>query len=463
MENTNKPCAVVLAAGAGTRMKSKLPKVLHEVCSVPMVCHVLMSLAEAGIADIAVIVGYGKEQVISTINQFGFDEGIVFYEQPQLNGTGGAVASAREFFANRQGDVFVLCADAPLVDSGILAGLAGEKSLSGADMCVLSADFEEPGSYGRIIRDENGSVLSIMEAAHLSADESSSLKEVNSGAYIFDAQKLDSIIGLLGENKKPGEIYLTDAVELFNKSGYRVCAHKAKDANSVVAANDRIELARCEGLMAARTNAKLMAEGVGMPSPSQVMVSRQALVGMDTILYPNTRIEGKTTIGQNNVIMGGRISNSTIGDNNYIEASVIEDSAISSDCQIGPYAHLRPGADLADHVKIGNFVEVKNSKIGMGTKASHLTYIGDSIVGQNVNFGCGSITANYDGLKKNTTVIDDEAFIGCNVNLIAPVKIGKGALIGAGSTITKDVPDWALALERSQTYVKEGYNKGRKA
>jgi bifunctional UDP-N-acetylglucosamine pyrophosphorylase/glucosamine-1-phosphate N-acetyltransferase len=448
-------CAVVLAAGLGKRMNSSLPKVLHKICGKTLIDHVIMNLAESNITDVAVVTGHGAEQVEEAVKRE--HQYVVFCRQMVQMGTAHAVSSAADFLKSKSGYALVLCGDAPLISAQIIGDLVQTATEKDLDLCILSAVLPEgPGAYGRIVRTD-GAVSGIVESRDASS-EILKINEVNSGAYLFKISKLLEILPKIDNNNSQKEYYLTDAVKLFISKNYKVDAYACPNPKAVLAANDRYELSQCEEALRETINIEHMIRGVTLIDPHHTYIARGASIGPDTIIYPGTVIEEACIIGSGNVIYTSRISNSIIGSNNVIDNAVIEDSEVSDNVTIGPYAHLRPKAVIGDGVRIGNFVEIKNSRIAKHTKAAHLTYIGDSDIGARVNFGCGVVTANYDGVRKHKTEIGDDAFIGCNVNLIAPIKIGKKALIGAGSTITRDVEDYALAVERSKTFIRKNYN-----
>ena len=451
----NDICAIVLAAGIGSRMNSELPKVLHEICGKTLLSHVLTSLEEAGIADTAVVTGY-KAQMVEEKTAAEFP-GVSFCRQNEYLGTAHAVMSAAGFLQGRGGKVIVLCGDAPLISADMLRTLADFDAGSSSAMSVLTAELDNPAMYGRIVR-ENGVFSSVTEFRDCS-DEQKLIREVNSGIYIFDTEKLLDVLPEIGCSNAKNEYYLTDAAGLFISKGYGADACLCEKSSAVMAANDRAELAECAKIMRDELNMKHMMNGVTIVDPQNTYISRDAVIGRDTVIWPNTIISGRTLIGESNTIYSSRIESCIIGSGNEIDSCVLEYSEIGDGSSVGPYAHFRAGTSLGNSCRIGNFVEIKNSAVGSGTKAAHLTYIGDASVGERVNFGCGVVTANYDGVSKNMTVIEDDAFIGCNVNLIAPVRIGKHSFIGAGSTITRDVEDNALAVERGRVTVKKDYKK----
>ncbi len=444
--------AIVLAAGLGTRMKSDLPKVLHKICGISLVEHVLINLKEIHIDHIAVVTGHRHELVEKELG-----EGYVYCFQKEQLGTAHAVMQAESFLRSHKGRVLVLCGDAPFQDSKSLSDFIDYCEQKELDLGVLTAELEDPAGYGRIVR-ENGTLSKIVEKKDCSAEQLT-IKEINSGTYCFDTEKLLDCLCEFKTNNAQGEYYLTDSIEIFLQKNYKVDAFKSRNPDIIRAANTMAELYDCEKLMREKINLMHMLDGVRLIDAASTYIDRGVSIGKGTVIYPNTSISGNSAIGSNNTILSSRIDNCVVGDNNVIDNSTLESSYIGNDVHIGPYAHLRPNSRLDDHVKIGNFVEVKNSVMGENSKASHLTYIGDGEVGKDVNLGCGIVFVNYDGKNKYKTIIEDGAFIGCNVNLIAPIKVGRNAFVAAGSTISKDVEDNALAIERSKLIVKSGWNK----
>jgi UDP-N-acetylglucosamine diphosphorylase/glucosamine-1-phosphate N-acetyltransferase len=445
LENT---CAVVLAAGNGKRMMSKLPKVLCEVSAKPMLGWVLSAVNTAQISDICVVVGAGKEMVESYLGG-----GYAVAEQTEQLGTGHAVKCAADFLGKvGERDVLVLCGDAPFISAEVIAASLAKHRSAGSECTVVTAKLCDGGSYGRIIRGENG--IKIVEAKDATAEQLA-ITEVNSGAYWFKNEALAQALKRLSNNNVSGEYYLTDTVGML-----RSAAFVSDDSDIILGANNRVDLLKLNQIAKEKTLEKLLCAGVDIPLADGIIISTDAVVGQGTKILPGTIITGNTVIGEDCTIgPNSVIGNSTIGNGTIINASQCYDSKIGSSVRLGPFSHIRPNCVVADSVKIGDFVELKNSEIGEKTSIAHLTYIGDSTVGQRINFGCGVVTANYDGVNKPRCVIEDDVFIGCNVNLVAPVKIGKGATLAAGSTITDDVPAGALGIARSRQTVKEGYKK----
>ncbi|TFE01919.1 bifunctional UDP-N-acetylglucosamine diphosphorylase/glucosamine-1-phosphate N-acetyltransferase GlmU [Jeotgalibacillus sp. R-1-5s-1] len=444
--------AVILAAGQGTRMKSKLYKVLHPVCGKPMVEHVLDQVKAADMNEVITVVGHGAELVQSKLE--GRSQ---FVLQEEQLGTAHAVMQAKDRLHGKDGITLVVCGDTPLITTETMSSLIQHHEEQQAKATILTAHEEDPTGYGRIIRDEAGLVKRIVEHKDASEDERA-VQEVNTGTYCFDNRALFEALEKVNNDNVQGEYYLPDVIEILQTEGETVAAYQTASSDETLGVNDRVALARAEKLMQARINEKHMRNGVTFIDPASTYIGSEAVIGRDTIVYPGTVIEGPTVIGEDCTIgPNTEIKNSTIADQTVIKQSVVHDSEVGSHVAIGPFAHIRPQSAISDEVKIGNFVEIKKTQFGKGSKASHLSYIGDAEVGAGVNLGCGSITVNYDGKNKHLTKIEDDAFIGCNSNLIAPVTIGKGAYVAAGSTINKDVPGEALSIARARQENKEGY------
>ncbi|MEG6521286.1 bifunctional UDP-N-acetylglucosamine diphosphorylase/glucosamine-1-phosphate N-acetyltransferase GlmU [Desulfotomaculum sp. 1211_IL3151] len=452
------PAAVILAAGKGTRMKSNLPKVIHPLCGRPMLGHVLSSVAEAGVTKTVVVVGFGSDQVADFVG----NEAKVVIQNEQL-GTAHALLQAEQELREYPGNLLVVCGDTPLLRGETLAKLAQEHSESGAAATLLTTEMANPTGYGRVLRTETGDVSRIVEQKDASPEELT-VKEINTGVYCFKVPGLFSALKEISPANAQGEFYLTDIVQIFIKKGLKVKAVTLEDAQEVQGINDRIQLAQAEAVMRQRILEGLMVQGVTIMDPGNTYVELGVKVGADTVILPFTFLRGDTEIGNHCVIGPGcKITNCMIGNNNEIQYSVLLDSQIGNDAVIGPYAYVRPGTVLADKVKVGDFVEIKKSHIGRGSKIPHLSYVGDSTIGESVNVGAGTITCNYDGKNKYQTVIEDGAFIGSNTNLVAPVTVGRDAVIAAGSTITKDVPTEALGVARGrQTNHTDWAKKQRK-
>ncbi|HHU20150.1 MAG TPA: bifunctional UDP-N-acetylglucosamine diphosphorylase/glucosamine-1-phosphate N-acetyltransferase GlmU [Bacilli bacterium] len=450
---TNK-YAIVLAAGQGTRMKSKLYKVLHPVMGSPMVEHVINQLETLDLDKIITIVGHGAEKVKEQLG----NRTLYAFQKEQL-GTGHAVQQAEDLLKNKDGLTLVVCGDTPLLKQETLLKLYNHHQETKAKVTVLTASIADPTGYGRVIRNQSGDVAKIVE--HKDASEAEQLvTEINTGTYCFDNQFLFDVLDQVTNNNAQGEYYLPDVIEIAKMGNGKVSAYKTDDPNETIGVNDRIALAHAEKLMKQRVNEYHMINGVTIVDPDQTYIAPSVKIASDVVIEPGTVIRGKTVIATGAVIgPNSEIEDCLIGESTIIKHSVVHQSEIGVNVNIGPFAHVRPQSEIHDHVKVGNFVEVKKSLIESGSKISHLNYIGDTDVGKDVNIGCGTITVNYDGKDKFKTIIKDGAFIGCNSNLIAPVTIGEGAIVAAGSTINKNVPADALSIARSKQENKENYAK----
>ena len=453
-----KPTVVILAAGLGTRMKSHLAKALHPLAGRPLIEHVLNAAAGLGPEKIVLVLGHQADAVRKSAEQYRAE---VVLQREQL-GTGHAVQQAGEMIAASSGPIIILCGDTPLITAGTLQAVIELHKKSRAAVTLLTAMMETPFGYGRVVRNRSG-VKAVVEEKDASPAQKK-IQEVNAGIYCFEKKFLLSTLDRLGKNNAQGEYYLPDAISIAGKKGLGVSALLCKDADEVMGVNTRYDLSRAERVLRSRINRHWMLEGVTMLDPGSIFVGSDVSLGRDTVLYPNVRLEGKTTLGESCMVYpGARIVNSAVGSGVTVkDCSVIEESSIANGASVGPFAHLRPGSVIGERAKIGNFVEVKKSVIGAGSKANHLSYIGDATIGKDVNIGAGVITCNYDGFEKHRTVIEDDVFIGSDVQLIAPVTIGRGAVIAAGATITRDVPPDALAISRAPQDVREGYARRRK-
>ena len=448
---------VILAAGKGTRMKSKLPKVLHKAAGKSMVQHVIDAAKAAGAKRNIVVTGFGGEMVREALGNQA-----EFAEQKEQLGTGHAVLQTADLLKDEQGTVMVLCGDTPLLTGDLLKKLYESHAKAQAKATVLTAIMPDATGYGRIIRANDGSVLKIVE--HKDAtEEERKVQEVNSGIYCFDARALFDALGKVTNDNAQGEYYLPDVLEILQKQGEKIWAVAADDYESTLGINSRQQLAGAEKILRRRKNEELMAEGVTLMDPDTTYVDCDVKIGRDTVIYPMTWIEGDTVIGEEceigpsvrfqNVKMGSHVT----GQFGYYHDCVIDDGV-----SLGQFNHIRPDSHLQEGVKMGNFVEVKNSTVGKGSKLPHLSYIGDTDMGSGVNMGCGTITVNYDGKTKFRTKIGNDAFVGCNSNLVAPVEVEDGAYIGAGSTITKTVPQGTLAIARARQTNITGWTDKRK-
>lgn len=448
-----KTTAVILAAGQGTRMKSKLPKVLHKALGKPMVQWVLDCLSTAGVADKVAVLGHGGEQVAQVVAE----QAQIVYQREQL-GTGHAVMQAAPVLPADNDCVLVICGDTPLLRAQTITQLIAQHQTEGNAVTLLTAQAENPTGYGRIVR--NGQQIAAIVEQKDASEAEKLITEINTGTYCFDQKFLLQYLSALDTNNAQKEYYLTDLIKIANQYQLPVGGFVLEDFNESLGVNNRVQLAQAEQILRQRKCQEVMLAGVTLLDPAATYIGADVVIGNDTILYPNVVLEGKTVIGSDNVIgMNCRFVDSVIGDGNDIQSTVIVESTVGNGCKIGPMAYLRPGTVLADTVKIGDFVEVKKSQVGTGSKIPHLSYVGDSVVGSGVNIGCGTITCNYDGVHKYQTTIRDGAFIGSNTNLVAPVTVEENAFIGAGSTITRDVPPSALALTRAELRVKENWRK----
>ena len=449
--------SVVLAAGMGTRMKSRLPKVLHKVGGKPMLLRVLNAASAAGSQKSVVIIGHEAELVKQVIG--GRAETV--FQQEQL-GTGHAVLQAQALLQGFEGTVMVLCGDTPLLIGEELKRFYEAHVQSGAAATVLTALIDDPTGYGRIIRDEQNDVAGIVEEKDATAAQKS-INEINTGIFCFEAPLLFEVLRTLTCDNAQGEYYLTDALAKLKAAGQRVGAVLTDDFKMSLGVNSRRQLAEAEAVLRTRVLNRLMDAGVTVMDPASTFVEEDVVIGADTVLYPFTWLEGTTVIGNECVIGPNvRLCDVKVGDGAELQFLYGHSCVVKDYVTAGPYVHLRPDTVIENRVKIGNFVEVKNSHVGEGTKLPHLSYIGDSDIGSGVNIGCGCIMVNYDGKLKHRTTIGDDAFIGCNSNLVAPVTIGNGAYVGAGSTITKEVPEDALAIARAKQKNIDGWAKSRR-
>ena len=447
---------LILAAGKGTRMKSKTPKVLHKVGGKPMLQHVIDTAKKAGSEREVVVIGSGAELVRETIS------GVEFVLQEEQLGTGHAVLSAKKNFEESEGTVLILCGDTPLLTEKLLKNFTATHENSNCAATVLTAKMPDATGYGRIIREPDGTFKKIVEDKDATELEKE-INEVNAGVYCFDAKKLFSALEQVGNDNAQGEYYLPDVLTILKDAGEKIGAFRAAYADETLGINSRTQLAAADRIFRMRKNHELMEEGVTIIDPNTTFIDYDAIIGQDTIIYPNTYIEGKTTIGEDCTIGPNiRFTDMKVGNRVTAQFSYCHEAEICDGVTLGPYVHLRPGTTIGENVKIGNFVEVKNSKVGEGSKLPHLQYIGDTDMGSNVNVGCGTVTCNYDGKKKYRTKIGDNAFIGCNTNLVAPVTVEDGAYIAAGSTITKDVPKDNLAVARARQTNIEVWKDKRK-
>ena len=413
--------AIVMAAGKGTRMKSKNSKLVQKIYGKEIVKRAVENAQKAGVRDIVAVVGYKKEEVMKVLG-----DNIKYAYQDEMLGTGHAVMQAKEYLKGKKGKVLVLNGDVPLIRPETLNKLI-EKSIENKEYAtLLTAIYDDPTGYGRIVRDEGGNIEGIVEEKD-TTPEQKKIKEINAGIYCFDIEALLKALEKVTPNNKQGEYYITDVIQIMNNSGLKTGAVLVEDNTEILGINDRIQLGILTKVLQMRINTELMKNGVTIEDTNTTYIYDDVEIGMDTVIHPNTTIKSGVTIGE--------------------------------DCEIGPNSYIREGCKLANHVKIGSFVEIKKAIIGEGTKVPHLSYMGDCEIGEKCNIGCGTITCNYDGFNKSKTIIGNHSFIGSNTNLVAPVTLGDNTFVAAGSTITDDVPDYALAIARERQTNKENWNK----
>ena len=447
--------ALILAAGMGTRMKSGLVKVMHPLGEKPMIAWPVMAARAAGAERIILVVGHQSEKVRGYFTEEG---GLDFAIQEEQLGTGHAVGCAARYFSGFKGRILLLCGDVPLIRHATLQALLSVHEAGRAKLTVLTACLENPHGYGRVVKGEGGDVIRIVEEKDATREEKS-ITEINTGIYCIEAEFLfEAVSGLKNDNAQ-GEYYLTDIVKQGAAMGKICRSFAVPDTEEIMGVNDRVQLAAAGKVLRRRINESLMLAGVTIIDPDNAYIEEGVKIGADTVIHPNVHISGATTIGSGCVIEPSVvIRGCTIGNGVTIKAgSVMTDSILHDSVAVGPMAHLRPGNELGEHVKIGNFVEVKKVVMGEGSKASHLTYLGDSTIGSHVNIGCGTITCNFDGVSKHRTVIEDNVFVGSDVQFVAPVTIGRNSLIAAGTTVTRDVPPDSLAIARAPQVNKEGW------
>ncbi|MDQ3346554.1 MAG: bifunctional UDP-N-acetylglucosamine diphosphorylase/glucosamine-1-phosphate N-acetyltransferase GlmU, partial [Acidobacteriota bacterium] len=446
---------VVLAAGKGTRMKSALPKVLHRAAGLPLIEHVLRAAHSLSPDAIVVVVGHGADRLKEAV---GERLGLSFaVQEPQL-GTGHALLQAEPLLGGAAGTVVLLSGDVPLLGAASLAALIDAHRKRRAAATVMTAVVPSPDGYGRIVRGDDGEMAAIVEHKDASASELG-IQEINSGIYAFDLAPLFGALREIGSSNAQGEYYLPDLIRIYRARGLPVETVALKDAREITGVNSRKELSEVDAILRMSKIDALMSSGVTIVDPATTYIEPDVTVGVDTIIRPNVYLEGQTRIGARCEIHSGvRIVNTSIDDGVVIHNfCVITDSHISRGAVVGPFARLRPQSDVGEEAHVGNFVELKKTTLGRGSKANHLAYLGDSTIGERVNIGAGTITCNYDGTAKHPTIIEDGAFIGSDSQLIAPVRVGRGAYVAAGSSVTKDVPADALAIGRGTQVNKEGW------
>ena len=459
---SNNRYAVILAAGKGTRMQSKLYKVLHKVCDRTMVELVLDSLSDLEMQEVITVVGHGAERVKEVLG-----DRTKFVLQAEQLGTAHAVKVAKDELKDKEGTTIVMYGDTPLIRSETINNMLDHHEKMNAKATVLTAIADNPFAYGRIIRDVNGNLVKIVEEKDATEQERK-IKEINSGIYCFDNKLLFEMLEKVKNDNNQGEYYLPDVLGLIREQKEIIETYLCDDFDETFGVNDRVALAYAENVMRNRINTKHMLAGVTLVDPTNTYIAPNAVIGRDTTIYPNVTIKSNTIIGEDCQIKpNSYLENVQIGNGVKVISSTISDSKIGDYTSVGPYSHIRNNCELGKNVRVGNFVELKNTTYRDGSKTAHLSYLGDTEVGSNTNIGCGTITVNYDGKNKYKTKIGSDAFIGCNSNLIAPLEIGDGAVVAAGTTVTENAPDDALVIARVKQENKVGYAKkmpaGRKS
>ncbi len=449
--------ALVLAAGEGTRMKSALPKVAHRILGVPMVAYVVRAAEEAGCDRVVTVTGHGAETVEALV------PACECVRQDRQLGTGHAVMCAREALADATGSLVVLSGDSPLIRPETIAALIEARERAGAAVALLTARMPDPTGYGRIVRADTGAVEGIVEQKDCTREQCA-IDEVNTGTYCFDAAVLFEHLDRLDTDNAQGEFYLTDMVALFADEGLAVASVTVGDPLETLGVNSRVQLAEAARVMQRRINERHMLAGVTMVDPDLVWIGPDVELARDCELLPMTFLLGRTVVGEGAVIgPSARVTDSVVGDGAVVDSSILLEAEVGPGATVGPVAYLRPGAVLAARSKAGACVEIKNTTVGEGSKVPHLSYIGDATIGEHVNVGAGTITCNYDGVRKHRTVIEDGAFIGSDTMLVAPLTIGAGAVTAAASAITKDVAPGSLAIERSEQREVTGWAERRRS
>lgn len=441
--------AIILAAGKGTRMKSQHNKMMHQVSNKPMIGHIVDTLKSAGVSNIVVVVGYASEEIKNYLK-----DSVQYALQSEMLGTGHAVMQVDQFKGN-EGNTIILNGDGPLIQKETIErAFASNES---CDMTVVSTVLDDGAHYGRIVRDEHNNVVRIQEAKDCNEKETE-IREINTGIYCVNTELMYRYIDKLNNNNAQNEYYLTDLLELFISNGHKVYGLVVDDSDEVMGVNDRYELSRAQKHLTKLTNRKHMSNGVTIVDPKTAYIDVDVTIASDTVIEPNVVLKGNTVIGSHvTIVSGSYLENAHISDGVTIDNSKIIDSSVGKDSVVGPMSHLRGGCKIGEGCRIGNFVEMKNTEFGDGSKCAHLTYLGDSLFGKNINVGCGVVTVNYDGAHKFKTIVKDGAFIGSNVNIIAPVTVGENALLAAGSTITEDVEDGDMGIARSRQEIISGY------
>lgn len=446
--------AIILAAGRGTRMKSKKAKVLHELCGLPMIQHVINNVKEAGFDEVHAIIGPDSDEVSDYLG-----DSVQKTIQEDRLGTAHAVNQLSNLLADKEGDTLVICGDTPLISSHTIQNLLDFHNERKSLATILSAEADVPTGYGRIVRNYDGSVKRIVEEKDATS-EIRELHEISTGTFIFDNKTLFKALDKVTNDNAQNEYYLPDAVNILFREHKLIDAYETMEFEETLGINDRVALSQAEELLREQINIRHMQNGVTLIDPKNTYIDAEVEIGMDTLVHPGVVLNGNTLIGENvTITSGSQITDSEIEDDVLIKQSVITGSKVGKGTNVGPFAQLRPGSKLGEEVKIGNFVEVKKSELENEAKVSHLSYIGDAHIGARANIGCGSITVNYDGKNKHKTVVGKDSFIGCNSNLVAPVTIGDRSFIAAGSTVTEEVPEDSLAIARNRQTTKEGYYK----
>lgn len=441
---------IILAAGKGVRMVSSQPKALHKLLGRPILSYVIDVVKGLGLKRIWVVIGYGAKKIREEIKQ----PELIFIEQKEQLGTGHALMCCKEVFNSPGRRLLVLNGDTPLITQNTLRRLLDVHSNEKSSITLVTSKVRDAQEYGVIVRDKKGKIKCVKEITE--RDKTHRPEEVNAGIYCFNADFVKENISLIPKNNTKGEYYLTDLIKIASEKGQKITTIEAS-SEEIIGINNRVDLAMAIDILKTNILKRLMLQGITIIDPSSAYVEPDVKIGKDSILSPGIYLSGQTSIGENTLLEPGVvIKDSKIGNNVIVKAySVITESVIEDKAKIGPFAHMRPGSHVAEGAKIGNFVEIKKAYVGKGSKASHLTYLGDAQIGSDVNIGAGTITCNYDGKRKYKTVIKDKAFIGSNTALIAPISIGEEALIGAGSVITEDVPDKKLAIARARQVIKE--------
>ncbi len=468
MNKKNQFISIVLGAGKGTRMKSNIPKILHSINNKSLIYWVFKLIKNIDPLKNILVIGHQADYIK---NFFEKEDEILSLNIPKLEfavqeeqlGSGHALKIAlNNIDENYNGNILVVCGDTPLLTYETIKNLIDVHLENDSVVSILTTKMDNPYGYGRMKRDENEKIMQIVEEKNASLKEKE-IKEINSGVYCFDFQFLKQNIVDIKPNSVSNEYYLTDIIDIAYKQKKSISSFCTKDSNEIIGINDKLALSQVDLEMRLRINRNFMLNGVEMINPETIELDDNIKIGIDTIIYPGTIIRGNCCIG-NNCKIGPNsfLENSIIGNNTIVKYSYISDASVGNKCSIGPFSHIRPKTEILDDCKVGNFSEIKNSILEKGTKVSHLSYIGDSELGKNVNIGAGTITCNYDGKNKHKTIIKNNSFIGSNTNLVAPVVVGENSLVGAGSTIYQDVPDNSLAIERNEQKNKKDWIKNRK-